>query len=284
MTEKIPHIDADGSGRLLHFAHANSYPPRVYDQFLSSLADSYHVVAIEQRPLWPGAAPEALESWSELGEDLLHLCEQEGWRDLIGVGHSLGGVATLYAALRRPALFRALVFIEPVFLPPEVLAEVGADEDGSRVHLSDLVESALERRDRWPNRRAAFDRYRKKEVFRRWSDESLRDYIRYGTKAVAGDQIGLRYRKEWEARIYSLVPTDIWQMIPRLTQPTLAIRAADSDTLLPSAWQLWQRLQPEAHFVTLPDVSHLAPMEKPDLVAQRVLDFLKAVQNLKGDD
>ncbi|MDX1662862.1 MAG: alpha/beta hydrolase [Candidatus Promineifilaceae bacterium] len=281
MTEKIPHINVGGSGRLLHFAHANSYPPRVYAQFLSALAASYHVVAIEQRPLWPDAAPEGLQSWHELAEDLIRLCDQEGWRDLIGVGHSLGGVATLYAALRRPTLFRALVFVEPVFLPPEVLAALSAGERDSHVRLTHLAETARDRRDRWPDRQAAFDHYRDKAVFRRWSDESLQNYVRFGTEKVANGQVGLRYNKGWEARIYSLAPTDVWRMIPQLTQPTLAIRAEASDTLFPPAWELWQQLQPEARFVTLSDVSHLAPMERPDLVARTILDFLEAVEALE---
>ena len=273
MTDIVPYIDAGGRGPYLHFAHANSYPPRVYEQFLSALAASYHVVAIEQRPLWPGAAPDELESWHELGEDLIRLCEQEGWRDLVAVGHSLGGVATLYAALHRPALFRALVFVEPVFLPREFLALAGAEGERS-VHLTALVEKALGRRDRWPDRQAAFEHYRAKAVFRRWSDEAMHNYIRYGLEETADGRVGLRYRKEWEARIYGLAPADVWQLIPRLNQPTLAIRAEASDTLYPQAWALWQELQPEARFVTLADVGHLAPIERPDLVAQTIFDFL----------
>ena len=46
---------------------------------------------------------------------------RRGLSGIVGIGHSLGGVTTMYAALQRPDLFRALVFIDPVFLLEAVL-------------------------------------------------------------------------------------------------------------------------------------------------------------------
>ncbi|MCZ7673381.1 MAG: alpha/beta hydrolase [Chloroflexi bacterium] len=63
-----------------------------------------------------------------------------------------------------------------------------------------------------------------------------------------------------------------------MTQPTLAIRAAQSDTIFPEAWQLWQEVQPEATFVELADVGHMLPMEPPLLTAEIILNWLKTSQ------
>ena len=41
----------------------------------------------------------------------------------------------------------------------------------------------------------------------------------------------------------------MWDELPALAHPTLAIRATESDTLYPDAWALWQTLQPSATFV-----------------------------------
>lgn len=272
MTFQIPFIDFGGAGPLLHFAHANAYPPGCYRQFIEALMPHYRVLAIEQRPLWPHSRPEELDSWELLADDLIRFFEQEGPENVIGVGHSLGGVATLYAAVKRPSLFRQLILIEPVFLMPELLKMAAANPDAA--YQMPLVQGALRRRDRWPSRQDAFERFRPKPVFRRFSDEALWDYVNHAACEDGSGEFVLAFPREWEARIYAHPPQHVWEHLPQVTQPTLAIRAAESDTVVPAAWQLWQELQPAATFVEIPDTGHMLTMERPSLVAQTILHHL----------
>jgi pimeloyl-ACP methyl ester carboxylesterase len=55
----------------------------------------------------------------------------------------------------------------------------------------------------------------------------------------------------------------------------LAIRGAESDTLFPQSWQLWQELQPDATFVEIPEAGHMVPMERPSLLSKEIYKFLK---------
>ena len=66
-------------------------------------------------------------------------------------------------------------------------------------------------------------------------------------------------------------------MIAQLTQPTLAIRAAESNTLFPQAWTHWQKLQPDATFVELPDCGHMLTLERPSQTANIILNYLNRV-------
>ncbi len=272
MTAQIPFIDFGGAGPVLHFAHANAYPPGCYRQFIDALTPHYRVLAIEQRPLWPHSRPEALTSWELLADDLIRFFEQEGLDNVIGVGHSLGGVATLYAAVKRPSLFRQLVLIEPVFLPPELLKMAAANPDGA--YKLPLVRVAQNRRNHWASRQEAFDRFRTKSVFRRFSDEALWDYVNCAIYEDAAGEFVLTYPREWEARIYAHPPLHVWEHLPQAQPPTLAIRAAESDTVMPAAWQLWQELQPAATFVEIPDAGHMLTMERPSLIAQTIINHL----------
>lgn len=274
MTDSIPFIDFGGAGPTLHFAHANAYPPGCYRQFMAALLPHYRVLAIEQRPLWPHSDPQELNSWELLADDLIRFFEQAGLENVIGVGHSLGGVATLYAAVKRPSLFRKLILIEPVFLPPDYLKLAAANPDAA--YQMPLVQGALRRRDRWSSRQDAFDRFRSKQVFARFSDEVLWDYVNHSTHEDGAGGFSLTYPRQWEAQIYAHPPLHVWEHIPRVTQPTLAIRAAESDTVMPAAWQLWQELQPGATFVEIPDCGHMLTMERPSLVTQTIHTFLQA--------
>ena len=139
-----------------------------------------------------------------------------------------------------------------------------------------MVAGALRRRDHWPDRQTAFDRFRHKSVFGRWSDDALWDYVNVGLRPVE-EGFTLAYPREWEAQFYATPPQAVWQTLPQVQTPTLAIRAAESDTLYPAAWQLWQEKQPGATFVEVADAGHMLTMERPLTVAQIILDWLEEI-------
>ncbi len=268
----IPIVDFGGEGPSLHFAHANAYPPQCYRQYLQPLARDYRVWAMEQRPLWPGANAAHLNSWHPLASDFLQALAQRGDGQVIAVGHSLGAVVSMMAAVQRPDLFRALLLIEPVLLPPAILQL--ARDHPQQAQNTPLVQLALSRRQQWASRQQAFDHFRSKAVFRLLPDEALWDYVNYGLTQSDHGHVVLRFPAEWEARIYSHPPLDIWELLPQITAPTLAIRGQHSDTIAPESWQRWQQLQPRAEFVQVGDAGHLLPFERPDALSRLTRAFL----------
>jgi pimeloyl-ACP methyl ester carboxylesterase len=273
LSEQIPFLDFGGEGPELHFAHANAYTPGAYWPFLSHLTDNFHVLGLKQRPLWPGQPPRQLNDWSLFADDLIAFLDQQALQGVIGVGHSLGAVATMMAAVRRPELFRVLVLIEPVFLAPAVLEM--ARQYPEQAFEIPLVRIARKRRDRWPTRAEAFAHFRQKKVFSRLSDEALWSYVNHALCDDADGQVTLCFPAIWEAQIYGTPPTDVWQLLPQLSQPTLAMRATETDTLLSPAWTLWQEIQPDATFVEVPSAGHLLPLEYPAATAEKIYGFLQ---------
>ncbi|MCL4867632.1 MAG: alpha/beta hydrolase [Anaerolineae bacterium] len=267
----IPFHDYGGDGTLLHFAHANAYPPGAYRLFLQALARHYQVTAVKHRPLWPQADPQEMASWHLIADDLIAFFDQQHWRGVVGLGHSLGGAATVIAAVKRPDLFSHLVLIDPVFIAPHVLERV-AERIAKQQEPFDfpLVTIAEKRQDWWSSRAAAFQHLRPKPVFARLSDEAMWDFINYGLADDPNGGVRLAFPKVWEAHIYRIPPTFIWEYVAQLTHPTLAIRAEHSDTLALPAWSHWQQLQPQATFIEMAETSHLLTMEKPDQLAQTI--------------
>ncbi len=269
----INHVKFGGTGELIHFAHANGYPPACYRAFLEPLTTHYRVVGMEQRPLRPDSNPADMTDWRVAADDLIAFLEQQNMEGVIGIGHSLGAVATMFAALKRPSLFTHLILIEPVFLPIQFLQL--AIDNPELARLTPLVQGAMRRRNRWPTRQAAFDHFRPKTVFGRWSDEVMWDYVNNALVAANdGEGFTLRFSREWEAQFYATPPLTVWQDIPRLQHPTLGIRAAETDTIFPDAWEMWQELQPKATFRQIEKAGHLLPMERPLLLADTILEYL----------
>lgn len=277
MTDSIPFVDFGGAGEVLHFAHPNAYTPETFHRFLDPLTAHFHVLGIKQRPLWPNSDPAELSDWTVFADDLIRFFDENDLRGVIGVGHSLGAVATMYAAVQRPDLFSKLILIEPVFMPPQVLQMIAA-LSAAEMRQHPLVQSALYRRSQWSTRQEAFDRFRPKPVFARFSDELLWDYVNYSLTENEDGTVSLLFPSAWEAQIYANFPMQVWAELPKVTHPILGIRGAESDTLMPEAWAYWQELQPGGTYVEISDTGHMLTLERPYAVSEAILNHLISEQ------
>jgi pimeloyl-ACP methyl ester carboxylesterase len=88
--------------------------------------------------------------------------------------------------------------------------------------------------------------------------------------------VELAYPPDWEARIYTAVPDDVWRELPQLQTPLLVIHGAESDTFFPDAARELQRRLPHAQLRAVPGAGHLVPLEQPEAVAAATLAFLAA--------
>jgi pimeloyl-ACP methyl ester carboxylesterase len=278
--DTIPFFDSGGRGPRLHFLHANGYPPNCYQPLFEHLKTQYHVFGMHLRPLWQGAKPDDLQTWHPLSDDLLRFLALHAPEPVIGVGHSIGAVVTLRAALRQPAAFRALVLIDPVLFVPLHLAlwhMIRALGLGDRVHP--LIQRAQKRRRTFDDLETVFRGYRSRPIFRYMSDESLRAYINGITRPSASGGWELVYSPEWEAQIYrtGLHDFDLWRDLPQLTTPTLFLRGAQTDTFLERAASLVKKKQPKVRVEALENATHLLPLERPQQVFKIMHTFLQEV-------
>ena len=269
-----------GTGQPLHFLHANGYPPDCYKPLFELLKTEYHVFGMLLRPLWDETKPHEIQSWHPLSDDLLRFLSNDDSAPVIGVGHSIGAVVTLRAALHDPKRFRALILVDPVlFTPPRLitwnfLRAIGV---GDRVHP--LIAGAKKRRQTFDDLETVFRGYRNRNIFRYMSDENLRIYIEGMTKPKANGGYELAFSPEWEAQIYrtGLRDFDIWRALPGLKVPTLFIRGAESDTFLENAARLVKQKQPKVRVEALEKSTHILPLERPKEVFDIMQSFLKEV-------
>jgi pimeloyl-ACP methyl ester carboxylesterase len=271
----IPYFDLGSIGQPLHFLHANGYPPACYKSFLELLQTQYHVFGMLLRPLWEGSNSNEIQDWNPFSEDLLQFLAHRPF-PVIGVGHSIGAIVTLRAALHDPSKFRALILIDPVlFVPSRLMAwnffrRIGL---GNKVHPK--IAGALRRRRTFDDVELVFQGYRKRDVFKYMSDEDLRNYIA-GITRKTNKGYELAYSPEWESRIYftGLRDFDLWRGLSTLQVPTLFIRGAETDTFLANAAGFIKRKQPRARVEIIDQSTHLLPLERPKEVFSIMQSFL----------
>jgi pimeloyl-ACP methyl ester carboxylesterase len=270
---KIPFSDFGGTGPALHFAHANGFPPGCYQTLLKGLSTDFHVLAMRQRPLWEGSNPKKFKTWEILGDDLIRFLEENNLQNIIGVGHSMGGIATVIAAAKRPELFSQVILIDPVLFLNNIYLLNKFTPIWLRKKIIPVAKIALKRKDSWPTKQMAFDSLRSKKIFELIPDKIFSEFIDGSIKENSGGTASLIYSKEWEAQVYC-TPANAWPYLAKLNQPTLAIKASGSNLLDPPVWEKWQRVQPDARFDTVEKSSHLLPLERPEIIVDLVRSFL----------
>jgi len=273
----IPHFDLGGAGLPLHFLHANGYPPDCYKPLLELLQTQYRVFGMHLRPLWRDAKIDGLKDWHPFSDDLIRFLAERETDPVIGVGHSIGGIVTLRAALRDPQKFRALILLDPVLFIPSVLAAWNlARALGLGNKLHPLIASAKKRRREFDDLDMMFRRYRNRSVFRYLSDESLRAYVNGITQPKANGGYELIYTPEWEAHIYltGLRDFDLWRGLPKLKIPTLIIRGAETDTFTKKSANLVKKKNLNIQIQTSEKSTHILPLEHPQEVSEIIKSFL----------
>jgi len=276
----IPFTSLGESGPPLHFLHANGYPPGCYQPLLNRFSEKYQVVSMHQRPLWPDSRPAEISDWLPLTADFLRFLDDRQAGTSVVVGHSVGGIVALRAALLQPDRFQALVLIDPVLFPPSVIRTWQVIHKLGMVYqVHPLVLASRNRLRQFDDKERLFNGYRRKQVFRYMDDAALHAYID-GIACPGNSGYKLCYSVEWEMRIYVTSvwhDLDIWRNLPGLKIPLLVIRGAETDTFWVSTARRVIRKAPATRVVTVPQSTHLVALERPAEVFRAAQDFFQEI-------
>lgn len=266
---------ASDAPAVINLACANGFTPQTYAPALAPLFDRYRVVSAPNRQLWPAAPPSALTNWQQLGDDLLAQLDAITDQPVIGIGHSVGGVATMYAAIKRPQRFSKLILIEPTMLSPQyilwILSAMRTMGIEGRVRI---VQGALKRRREWPSKDEAFTLLATKPLFKHWEPAAMRAYIETGLRPSANG-VELVISPEWEAQIFKTIATDVWSLPQRVTVPTMVIHGGKTNIFTPLSAQLFQQRKRDARMELISEAGHMVPQEQSAAVAALIQSFVK---------
>jgi pimeloyl-ACP methyl ester carboxylesterase len=212
------------------------------------------------------------------GQDLAAFVRELDLRDVLGVGHSMGGHAMTEAAAAHPDRFQRLVLVDPVIASPGDYREGGwmiAGLDGQK-------HPTAKRKNHFASADEMFERFRDRRPYVYFDPCALRDYCRYGLlREPGGDGYVLACPPEIEASIYMTSRTNaaVYESIRAIEIPVLILRAKrppdERDVMDFASSPTWPGLVHEfrhgreAHLV---EHTHFLPMEAPELVARHVLE------------
>lgn len=238
----------------VYFSHATSFCGAVWNPVRDLLGD-IPSFAWDHPGHGRGPKLEPPVDWRIFGEHVLKVTRPGG----IGVGHSMGAAALAMAQLADQERFRALVLIEPIIYP----GPYGRDD------RYPMALTAEKRKAVFPSREAAADNFRGRSPFEHWDDEALEGYL--DCALVGDDEVRLACAPEVEADIYRAFRAhDTWDHLGAIEVPVLVITGEESDTITPEFAREQASRFTRAGVEIVPGTGHFLPMERPDLVADRV--------------
>lgn len=251
-----------GTGDPLVYLHSAGGEGEGLD-LLDKLAERFDVIA----PMFPGfGESEGIEQIDDMEDGVFHLLDLFDQLDLAApaiVGMSLGGWMAAELATRYPERVSKLVLVNPAGLyiegaeikdlfgrsPAEMAEDLFADQSHPMAQMMHQMATAMS--DAGGSRGAV-------------PFELIKPQLQ--TMAATA-------RLAWDPYLHN---PKLRKRLHRITAPTLIVRGAD-DTLIPAEHaETYAREVPGARLVELPNAAHLIAIERPNDLADLVIEFLSS--------
>lgn len=248
--------------RQIFFAHANGFPSATYGKLFNALAPDFNVIHLPQHGHDPRFPVD--NNWSNLVDELIfHLQQQEA--PVLGVGHSLGGMLHLHAAIRCPHLYKGVVMLDsPVLTRTDQWVIRAAKRFGFIDRLTPAGQT-LGRREEFADRESARAYFAGKALFRSFDPDCFEAYLEHGLQPVA-DRLRLSFDPATEIDIYRGVPHISPGRTFQLQVPLAVVRGRDSRVVMRHHARAVARM-PNGESLTVPG-GHMFPLEQPQDTAR----------------
>jgi pimeloyl-ACP methyl ester carboxylesterase len=244
---------------LLHGFLSQSY---IWNGFASSFGSDYHILALDQRGHGGSA-------WSSDGEysiddhfaDIAGFIELLDLRDLILIGHSMGGRNALFYTACIPERIKKLILVDA--RPGNSDQSVQALRnllDGFSFDVGDFDDLIQKAETLYPHLslKASFNliRSRLNQAFSRLSFHS------YDPWMIIASQLA------------DYMVDELWPFMESIPCPTLVIRGEYSTFLSQEEAESMGQLIPDAEIAVIPRASHLPMLENPAAFKSAIISFL----------
>lgn len=263
--------------------HGTGFVAEVWDDVARGLASDYTVYALDRRGHGDSHKRAADRyHFQDFAEDVCHVIETLDLAAIYGIGHSAGATDLLLAAKLMPARFARLFVMEPTVMNPRAARPAGT---GLSEFATGAVEGALRRRAEFDSAEDVFQRYRAASAFSKWTENSLRAYIKHGFAPQADGKVRLRCTPEIESAVLRPIFEAMEQVYTGdargnpfewLSEIECPVRVATAE----HSWTIYKdmasraiALMPAASRWTFDGVGHGVAQEAPDLLLQALKAF-----------
>lgn len=259
---------------VIHFAHANGVPSKVYTKLFGLLKDEYDIIYV---PLLGTDARYPIDKqWSNLADQVIDsIVQQSQGRKVIGLGHSLGAVSTFLASFKRPELFEQVILLDPPLIMGKAsfLFQIAKTFLPKQLDQMTPAHLSAKRRDHWDSREQAYELLRSKNLYQKFDEACFQAYIDYALieDPVRGG-VTLTIPRDKEVAIFRSGPSYWWLPHAQPKIPVYMVVGKESPFLTQKFPQMAQKKFGIPFTVT--EGGHMFPLEHPvktvDLIKQLI--------------
>lgn len=252
----------------INFLHGNGFCSKAYWPLLKRVASGYNLLL--QDAVGHGDSDEGagFESWQKSADHAAEVLLKEcvDTNNIIGMGHSFGGVLTLLMEAKHPGLFKKIVLLDPILLPKQII-------DLTSSMPNPMVTKTRNRKSYWRSRDEAKQYFLSKTVYKNWTDESIEGFIDYALDGVGDGGVSLKCPPEVEAAIYDSSPEGLWAAIEAVDVDVHIIYGDKSYPFIEASCEQAKSLNSRISSAKVQG-SHCFMMEDPVSAADHVLGWL----------
>ena len=253
----------------MHFAHGNGFPSPCYRQLLQHLTSRFDCCYIDR----VGHTSEfpVSENWRNLVDEVIASIKSQATQPVVAVGHSLGGVLSLLAAIEQPSLVKAVILLDSPLIGRFKSSVVRFSKALGMIDRLTPGFRTRERRQHWESREQVLSYLKSKMLFKTFSDACLEDYIDYGMQKNQGTY-SLRFDRQIEYQIYCTIPHILSEYEGRLRVPSALIYGSSSTVVGLLDLRYMKKNYGIRVFKT--KGTHMFPMEYPEATAELIIEVM----------
>lgn len=260
---RLSYIDTGGADKkTILIAHANGFSAGCYTYIIRNLSPEYRVIALDF--CGHGKSEPSLDwkNWFFFRDQILALIETEGLKDVIGIGHSLGGASLLLSSYLKPSVFSKIFAMDPVVLNlPIVIATFFLGNP--------LAKGALKRRREFKDLNLVRKAFRKSPTFANWGKEQFEDYLESCLREE-GEKWVLCCPPELEAKIFNSVNLESLGQYGKIKTEVHMTIPEKYEVCSPGAAKRIIKGNPNSSLEIWPGATHFFPFESPEKTLARI--------------
>ena len=249
----------------LIFLHANGFHGLAYQTLLNGLG--VHCLALDLRGHGANSQPATREldaAWRVYAADVLCFLDQHIGRKVSLAGHSMGASSAILAAEISTKHIKNVAAFDPIVFRPSMRIIMKTKFGRALIrHTVPIAKGALKRRSQFADLDEVYDRYQGRGLFKKFSEEALKDYIAGGFKKNQ-QGVELCCHPSWEYYGFTVQSDNVIKAMTSLPDGSQIII---TDYMKPKkAWmQTLRKNRPGTHLDHRPDLGHFFPLVNLDV-------------------
>jgi pimeloyl-ACP methyl ester carboxylesterase len=264
---KLSYLDTETSSeQLILITHANGYSAECYSYLMEAFRDKYRVIALDFAGHGQSEAYYDFTNWDFLRDQILALITYENLKNIISIGHSMGGSSVLRASKRKASLFKKLILLDPTFLSISILAY------GSLFGIP-IAKNATKRRRIFKNIEQVRKVFRKFSAFANWDERVYEDYL-HSCFRQSGEEVELICDPRIEAKYFSTPSIRSFTDYGKNKLETHLIIPKKFEVCSPYRAKIIAKGNSKSSVTIIPDGTHFFPFEKTEFTLNKIQELI----------